>query len=67
MNPWFGSRRTQVLIAVALPCTECASTLFVGVDLLPGFVVETGVLLRWGIGHCDNRAIARTWTDNSRD
>jgi len=51
---WFASRRhTQALFLVALLCAERVCALFIGIDLLPEFVAETGVLLVWGVGHCD--------------
>lgn len=50
---WLASRQTQVLVALALLCAERVSAQAFGVDLLPVFGVGTGVLLAWGIGHCD--------------
>ena len=50
---WFASRQTQGLIAIALLCAERISAQAFGVDLLPGLGAGTGVLLAWGIGHCD--------------
>lgn len=50
---WFGSRNTQALVAIALLCAERVSAQVFGVDLLPGLGAGTGVLLAWGIGHCD--------------
>ena len=46
-------RGTQAMILIALLCAERVCSLFIGVDLLPEFTTETGVLLAWGIGHCD--------------
>lgn len=53
IGKWFESRQTQVLVALALLCAEHFSARAFGVDLLPGLGAGTGVLLAWGIGHCD--------------
>lgn len=50
---WLASTRTQVLLAIALLCAERVAAQAFGVDLLPGLGTETGILLLWGIGHCD--------------
>jgi hypothetical protein len=50
---WLSSRRAQVLVAIALLGVERISAQVFGVDLLPGLGTETGMLLLWGIGHCD--------------
>lgn len=51
---WISSRQTQVLLAVALliGVERIVAQLF-GVELLLRFGGETGLLLLWGIGHCD--------------
>jgi hypothetical protein len=50
---WLSSRRAQGLLVFALLGVERITAQVFGVDLLPGFGTETGMLLLWGIGHCD--------------
>jgi hypothetical protein len=50
---WMSSRRTQILLAIALIGMERVAAQLSGIDLLPGLGTETGLLLLWGIGHCD--------------
>lgn len=50
---WMSSRPTQIMLTVALVGVERAAAQLLGVDLLPSFGTETGLLLLWGIGHCD--------------
>jgi len=50
---WLSSRRVQVLLAITLLGLERIAAQAFGVDLLPGLGTETGMLLLWGIGHCD--------------
>lgn len=50
---WLSSRQTQVLLAITLLGVERIFAQVFGVSLLPGLGTETGVLLLWGIGHCD--------------
>ena len=50
---WLSSRRAHVLLAITLLGVERISTQVFGVNLLPGLGTETGMLLLWGIGHCD--------------
>ena len=50
---WLSSRRAQVVLALALVGVERIVAQVFGVDLLPGLGTETGVLLLWGLGHCD--------------
>ena len=50
---WLSSRRVQVLLAITLLGLERISAQVFGVNLPPGLGTETGVLLLWGIGHCD--------------
>ncbi|MBK6335577.1 MAG: hypothetical protein IPF60_07325 [Betaproteobacteria bacterium] len=50
---WLSSRRAQVLLAITLLGVERISAHVLGVSLLPGLGAETGMLLLWGIGHCD--------------
>jgi len=50
---WFTSRQMQGLVVIALLCAEQIYAQAFGVDLLPGLGAGTGVLLAWGIGHCD--------------
>ena len=47
------SRRTQILLTLGLVGAGRAVAQLLGVDLLPGSGTETGLLLLWGIGHCD--------------
>ena len=50
---WLSSRRAQLLLAITLLGVERVAAQVFGVNLLPGLGAETGVLLLWGIGHCD--------------
>ena len=50
---WMSSRPTQAVLALALLAAELISTQLFGTALLPGSGAETGLLLIWGIGHCD--------------
>ncbi|MEP7183495.1 MAG: DUF6448 family protein [Betaproteobacteria bacterium] len=50
---WLTSRQTQLLFVIALLGVERIAAQVFGVNLLPGLGTETGVLLLWGIGHCD--------------
>jgi hypothetical protein len=50
---WMPLRQTQILVAIALVGVERVAAQLFGVDLLPGLGTETGLLLLWGIGHCD--------------
>lgn len=50
---WLSSRQTQVLLAITLLGAERIAAQVFGVNLLPGLGTETGMLLLWGIGHCD--------------
>jgi hypothetical protein len=49
---WISARQTQILLAIALVAVERVATQLFGVGL-PGLGAETGVILLWGIGHCD--------------
>lgn len=53
IRDWLSSRRTQVLLAITLLGAERIAAQVFGVNLLPGLGTETGMLLLWGIGHCD--------------
>jgi hypothetical protein len=50
---WLSSRQTQLLVAITLLGVECIAAEVFGTNLLPGLGTETGMLLLWGIGHCD--------------
>jgi hypothetical protein len=50
---WLSSRRVQLLLVFALLGVERIAAQVFGVDLLPGLGTGTGMLLLWGIGHCD--------------
>lgn len=50
---WLPSRRTQILLSIALVGLGRAAAGLLGVDLLPSFGTETGLLLLWGIARCD--------------
>lgn len=50
---WLSSRQTQLLLAITLFGMERIAAQVFGVDLFPGLGAETGMLLVWGIGHCD--------------
>ncbi|MGB5080279.1 MAG: DUF6448 family protein [Burkholderiales bacterium] len=41
------------MLAIGLLGMEHVAAQLFGVDLLPGLGTETGLLLLWGIGHCD--------------
>lgn len=51
-KPMF-SKQTLILLAIGLLGVERAAAQFLGVELLPGVGSDTGLLLLWGIGHCD--------------
>ena len=53
IRQWLSSRKTQVLLAIILLGVERVAAQAFGFDLLPSLASETGVLLLWGIGHCD--------------
>jgi hypothetical protein len=53
IRSWIASRQTQLLLALALLGVERIAAQVLGIDLLPGFGTGTGLLLFWGIGHCD--------------
>jgi hypothetical protein len=46
------TRRTELLLAIGLVGVGHVAARLLGVDL-PGLHAETGLLLLWGIGHCD--------------
>jgi len=50
---WLSSRQTQLLLALTLIGVERIAAQVFGLNLLPGLGTETGMLLLWGIGHCD--------------
>jgi hypothetical protein len=50
---WLPSRRAQALLVFALLGVERIAAQVLGVELLPSFGTEAGMLLLWGIGHCD--------------
>lgn len=50
---WISSRPGQLLLAAALIAAERAAAQIFGWELWPGAGAETGMLLLWGIGHCD--------------
>jgi len=50
---WRSSRRSQTLIALGLLAAERVVAQVFGVDLLPSLATDTGMLMLWGIGHCD--------------
>jgi hypothetical protein len=53
MQNLISSRRVQILLAVALIGVERAAAQMFGWELLPSLGTETGLLLFWGVGHCD--------------
>lgn len=53
MQNWISSRRVQILLAVALIGVERAAAQMFGWELLPSLGTDTGLLLFWGVGHCD--------------
>lgn len=53
MQNWISSRRAQILLIVALIALERTAAQMFGWDLLPGFGTGGGLLLFWGVGHCD--------------
>jgi len=61
---WMSSKPTQILLAIALAGAARLAAQVLGLDL-PELGTETGLLLLWGIGHCDTLdgplvALART-------
>jgi hypothetical protein len=50
---WVASRRVQVALVIGLLGVERAAALVFGIDLFAGFGAGAGLLLAWGIGHCD--------------
>lgn len=50
---WLSSQRSQLLLALGLLAAERVVAQVSGVDLLPSLAADTGMLLLWGIGHCD--------------
>jgi hypothetical protein len=53
IRKWMLSHRSQILLVIALLGAERVAAQLFGVDLLPRFGTETGLLLLWSIGHCD--------------
>jgi hypothetical protein len=53
MQGLFSSRRTHILLAISLIVLERAGARMFGWDVLPGLGADAGLLLLWGIGHCD--------------
>lgn len=49
---WISMRRTQLLLAIALVGVERIASQLFGADL-PALHTETGLLLLWGVAHCD--------------
>jgi hypothetical protein len=47
------SRPTQILIAIGLLAAGQVAARLLGIDLGPDAVVGNGLILFWGIGHCD--------------
>lgn len=47
------TRRAQLLLAVALIAIDRLAAAVFGIHLLPGFATETGLLVLWGVAHCD--------------
>ena len=50
---WMSLRHTQILIVFALIAVERLAAHFFNSDPGPGIGGDTGLLLLWGIGHCD--------------
>lgn len=53
ISNWMFSRRALVLLAIGLLGVERVAAQLFGVELLPSLGTDTGLLLLWGIGHCD--------------
>jgi len=49
---WISSRRTQVLFVIGVLGARLVAERAFGLELA-GFGMETGLLLVWGLGHCD--------------
>ena len=47
------SRRIQMLLLIGLIAAERVGARLFGWDFLPGLSTDAGMLLLWGIGHCD--------------
>jgi hypothetical protein len=50
---WMPSRQTQLLLVVSLIVAERLARHLLGMDLASGLAGDAGLLLLWGIGHCD--------------
>lgn len=50
---WMSSRRAPILAAIGLLAVERIASLLFAVDLLPSLGTGSGLLLLWGVGHCD--------------
>jgi hypothetical protein len=53
IRTWISARRTWILLAVALATMQHLLAQVFNVDLFHGLDVGSGLLLLWGIGHCD--------------
>ena len=53
LRDWIASRPAQLLIALTLLGVERVAALMFGVDLLAGAGAGAGLLLFYGMGHCD--------------
>jgi len=50
---WMSTPRMQVLLVIALVAVERVVARVFGVELLPGIGAGTGLMLLWGVAHCD--------------
>jgi len=55
MQSWTSLRRTNILLVITLMALDRAGAQMFGWDLLPALGVGAGLLLLWGIGHCDTK------------
>jgi hypothetical protein len=50
---WLGTRQAQMLLVITLFGVERMVAQVFGVELFAGLGAEAGMLLVWGVGHCD--------------
>lgn len=53
MQNLMSSRQTHILLVISLIVLERAGARMFGWDFFPGLGADAGLLLLWGIGHCD--------------
>lgn len=53
LRNWMSTRQVLIPLAIGLLAAERVAALLYGVELLPSLGTGSGLLLLWGIGHCD--------------